>query len=237
MTVVAIFDLDNTIVRGSSLFHFGVYLARARLINPVQVIRHVGIECAYAHNGGEREGMPSKIAGRVLRLVAGRSQALIRSHAEEFARHHLRESLLPSTLAEIMAFQFRGIPVHIASASPQELVEAIAGELGVAGAIGTIAEVRQGRYTGELASPIAHGMEKALRAQELLKSLGVHPHACWAFSDSINDLPLLASVGHPVAVNPDRTLRRLAEVNDWPVLPGSGGRHRPASHRNLVALR
>jgi len=233
---MAIFDLDNTIVRGSTLFHFGRYLARARVINPVQVARHVGMECAYAHRG-EREGVPDRVAKRMLRLVAGRPQDLLRSHAEQFARERLREHLFASTLAEIMSFQFRRIPVVIATASPQELADAVASELGLAGAIGTLAEVVEGRYTGALASPIAHGLDKAVRVQQLLGSMGVDPHECWAYSDSVNDLPLLAGVGHPVAVNPDRILRRLARVNDWPVLPGSGRSVRPARRTRIEALR
>lgn len=227
VSAAAIFDLDNTLVRGSSLFHFGVHLSRKRFISPIHVMRHVGHELAYVHRRGEREGLPSKLAERMLRLVEGRSQSALTMQARAFVGLHLRDHLFASTLAEVMAFQFRGVPVFLATASPQELADEIARELGLAGAIGTVAEVRDDLYTGRLATPIAHGMQKASRVRELMAERGYDAHDCWAYSDSVNDLPLLACVGHPVAVNPDRTLKRLAQLNDWRILPGSGTRHRP----------
>ena len=228
MATAAIFDLDNTLVRGSSLFHFGVYLSRTGVINPVHVLRHVAREVAYVRQGGERAGIPADLSRRMLLLVRGRSQSAMRVYAKNFVGLHLREHLLASTLAELMAFQFRSIPVYLATASPQELADAIAHELGLAGAIGTVAEVREGKYTGMLESPIAHGAQKAIRVQALITERGWNARDCWAFTDSVNDLPLLTSVGHPVVVNPDRQLKRLAELNDWPVLPGSGSASRPA---------
>jgi len=226
MAGAAIFDLDNTLVRGSSLFHFGVYLSRVGVINPMHVMRHLGRELAYVRQGGEKSGVPGDLARRLLMLVRGRSQSALRAHAEAFVGLHLREHVLASTLAEVMAFQFRHIPVLLATASPQELADAIAVELGLAGAIGTVAEARKDRYTGLLASPIAHGMQKAVRVQALISERGWTAKECWAYTDSVNDLPLLASVGHPVVVNPDRHLTRLAELNRWPTLPGSGGTSR-----------
>ena len=236
VTAAAIFDLDNTLVRGSSMFHFGWYLSRMGVISPIHVLRHLGTELAYVHRGGEREGLPASLAERMLRLVEGRSQTQISAQARAFTDVHLREHLVASALAEVMAFQFRGIPVFLATASPQELADAIATELGLAGAIGTVAEVRNGVYTGELASPIAHGVQKACRVQRLIAERGWDPHDCWAFTDSINDLPLLACVGHPVAVNPDRHLKRLAQLNDWRILPGSGASDRPVRGLSRLAL-
>lgn len=236
MVAAAFFDLDNTLVRGSSLFHFGMYLSRAGVINPIHVLRHLSKQLLYVHQGGEREGMPTDIAKRMLQLVRGRSQSELRAHARTFVKLHLREQLVASALAEVMAFQFRGVPVVLATASPQDLADAIAAELGLAGAVGTIAEVRDGRYTGLLGSPIAHGLQKAHRVQELMAQQQWNAQDCWAFTDSVHDLPLLASVGHPVVVNPDRHLTRLAELNNWPILPGSGGASRPARTPSKVLL-
>ena len=236
VAAAAIFDLDNTLVRGSSLFHFGVHLSRNGVINPVHVLRHLGAELCFEHRGGERENMPANLAGRMLRLVEGRAQSDIRDHATNFASHHLRQHLLASVLAEVMAFQFRGIPVFLATASPQELADAIARELGMTGAVGTVAEVRGGRYTGKLDSPIAHGSQKASRVRALIAEHGWDPRDCWAFTDSVNDLPLLACVGHPIAVNPDRHLKKLAQLNDWQILPGSGAPDRRPRASSKQAL-
>ena len=236
MAAAAIFDLDNTLVRGSSLFHFGVYLGRTGVINPMHVLRHVGKELAYVRQGGERAGVPADLSRRMLHLVRGRSQTAMRAYAKAFVGAHLSEHLFASTLAEVMAFQFRAVPVYLATASPQELADAIAAELGLTGAIGTLAEVREDKYTGLLESPITHGVQKASRVQAMLAEQGLSAGDCWAFTDSVNDLPLLTSVGHPVVVNPDRYLRRLAELNDWPVLPGSGSASRPARARTNAPL-
>lgn len=237
VTAAAIFDLDNTLVRGSSLFHFGIYLTRVGAINPFHVLRHMGSELAYVRQGGERGGTPAELAKRILQIARGRSESEMRAHASAFVGRHLREHLIASALAEVMAFQFRKVPVFLATASPQGLAEAIAAELGLAGAIGTVAEVRDGKYTGLLASPVAHGPQKASRVQALMADRDFVSADCWAFTDSINDLPLLASVGHAVAVNPDRQLRRLAVLNEWRILPGSGSAPRPVRARVKESLR
>jgi phosphoserine phosphatase len=92
------------------------------------------------------------------------------------------------------------------------------------GALGTVSETVDGIYTGRLEQPIAHGAEKAVRVRELLAGIGAEPEQCWAFSDSVNDLPMLAMMGHPVAVNPDRALMQIAQQNDWQVISSESGR-------------
>lgn len=236
MAAAAFFDLDDTLVRGSALFHFGVHLSRAGVINPIHVLRHLGNQLSYVPQRRDRDGLPADLARRILHMARGRSQTQLCAYARTFVALHLREQLVASALAEVMAFQFRGVPVYLVTASPQDLAEAIATELGLAGAIGTIAEVRDGRYTGLLASPIAHGLQKACRVQAVIADNGWSAQDCWAFSDSVSDLPLLACVGHPVVVNPDRHLKRLAELNDWPILPGSGSVIRPVRTQSTVPL-
>jgi HAD superfamily hydrolase (TIGR01490 family) len=107
----------------------------------------------------------------------------------------------------------RGEPVYIVSATLQEIVQVIADDLGFDGALGTICEVEGGKYTGRATRPL-HAENKARCIRELDYDLA----ASTAYSDSHTDLPFLEAVGHPVAVNPDRKLRRIASQRGWPVL-------------------
>ena len=218
MTSVAVFDLDNTLIRGSSLFHFGWLLVRRRLISPLEVMRYAVTEFTYVRRTSEREGLPGQLAEKILSLVKGASQEELMRLAGDFASTTLRSHIVEDVLKEVRNFQKLGVPCYLATASPQELAQAIADELGMQGALGTQSQVYQGHYTGHLASPICHGPEKAWRVQHLMERKGYEKTMAWAFSDSINDLPLLALVGHPVVVNADKALRQIAHLNSWPVL-------------------
>jgi HAD superfamily hydrolase (TIGR01490 family) len=111
----------------------------------------------------------------------------------------------------------RGERVYVVSGSLQEIVEHVATDLGFDGAIGSLCEIVDGRYTGRPLR-IALGEEKAVALRELAAREGYDLAACTAYSDSISDLPFLETVGHPVAVNPDPALRRTARARGWPVL-------------------
>src|SRR5581483_5625682 len=124
----------------------------------------------------------------------------------------------------------RGEPVYIVSASLQEIVEGIAEELGFDGALGTVCEVRDGAYTGKALRAL-HAENKAECVRDLAASHGYDLDECTAYSDSHTDLPFLEAVGHPVAVNPDRELRRIAADRGWPVLEFSGRAYPHARRR------
>jgi len=221
MAFAAVFDLDNTLVQGSSLFHFGKELARRRFIGPRSVLRYARAEFDYVRNRSEREGMPADVASRVLEMVAGRHQADLMELADDFVARRLPRYFVPEVVDRLGHFAKLGIPTYIATASPQELADSIARSLGATAAIGTHAETVGGMYTGRLARPITHGAEKAERVRRLLVEAEIDFQQSWAFSDSINDLPLLAMMGNPVAVRPDRALKRIAELNSWQVITPS----------------
>jgi HAD superfamily hydrolase (TIGR01490 family) len=119
---------------------------------------------------------------------------------------------------QVAGFRRSGFTTVLATASPQELADAIAARLGMSAAIGTVSEVRDGVYTGCSSGPIAHGSAKSWRVQALLDARGLDARTSWAFSDSVNDLPLLSLVGNPVATNPDQELAEIARLNGWRVL-------------------
>jgi HAD superfamily hydrolase (TIGR01490 family) len=111
----------------------------------------------------------------------------------------------------------QGEPSYIVSAALQEVVDAIADDLGFDGALGTICEVEDGAYTGRSIRSL-HGENKAAAVRELAEAAEIDLAASTAYSDSHTDLPFLEVVGNPVAVNPDRELRRVAAARGWPVL-------------------
>lgn len=226
---VAIVDLDNTLIRGSYLFHFGVTLVRRRMLSPRPLLPFLFDELRYVHQRDERAGMPQRISECVLGLVRGQDQADLMTMCRRFVAASLDRVVVREVLDAIVDLQDLGIPVYIATASPQELADAVADQLGLAGAIGTVSEVNGGRYTGHLASPIAHGAEKLRRVTDLFHSIGADPTLSWAFSDSVNDLALLESVGWPVAVNADSRLREIAAANSWLVIDSASPGRPPGS--------
>ena len=128
--------------------------------------------------------------------------------------------LAPTVLSRLRAHQDRGEPVYVLTASPDYVAAPAVRALGVTAVLGTTMEVApNGRLTGGIDGPIFEGEEKAGAARRLAAEHGVDLDDCWAYSDSIADLPLLALVGHPVAVQPDRELRAVAEARGWEVLP------------------
>jgi HAD superfamily hydrolase (TIGR01490 family) len=124
----------------------------------------------------------------------------------------------PQMLQIAFAHQDAGRPVYICTAASQELAELLARVLTLDGALGTRMAVADGRYTGELAGPMAYRQGKAQAVRELAEQEGLDLAQSWAYSDSESDLPMLCAVGHPVAVNPDAPLARVAREEGWEVI-------------------
>ena len=177
-------------------------------------------------------------AWQVLFMLRGASHEAVRAAAEEgllvlkgWKPEQLRDLvaesfetvLRPLVYAEsldlVRRHRDRGEPVYIVSATLQEIVDAIADDLGFDGALGTVCEVVDGTYTGKAVRAL-HAENKAACIRDLDHDLA----ASTAYSDSHTDLPFLEAVGHPVAVNPDRALRRIANERGWPILEFRGTR-------------
>jgi HAD superfamily hydrolase (TIGR01490 family) len=129
----------------------------------------------------------------------------------------LKPLLAPEVVDAAHGYRAQGHRVYIVSAALQEIVDALVADLGLDGGIGTVCEVVDGSYTGRALRPL-HGKAKAEALRELAASEGLDLAASTAYSDSHSDLPFLEAVGHPVAVSPDRALRRVAQERGWPVL-------------------
>jgi HAD superfamily hydrolase (TIGR01490 family) len=160
----------------------------------------------------------TKSRDSTLEFVKGRSQQELMSWGREIAE----DSILPRVYSDIVqvidGHKERGDLTFLVTAAPIELADTLARHLKMTGAIATISEVDDfGRYTGRLVGGVMHGPEKAKAVAEAAAKHSLDLAECAAYSDSMNDLPLLESVGYPHAVNPEGELRRIAFARGWPI--------------------
>jgi HAD superfamily hydrolase (TIGR01490 family) len=152
-----------------------------------------------------------------LMLLRGFTPRQIQELVAESLEPVLKPLVYDEPLALVARHRERGEPSYIVSAALQEVVDVMAEHLGFDGALGTVCQVEDGAYTGRGIRSL-HGDNKAIAVRELAAQEQIDLDASTAYSDSHTDLPFLEAVGHPVAVNPDRELRRLAAERGWPVL-------------------
>lgn len=212
----AFFDLDKTVIARASMVAFGRPFYREGLISRRHVLRALYGQLVYMHLGASEQKL-ARIRASVLRLTQGWEQARVR----RIVRETLDEVIEPIVYAEaaelIGEHKAAGRRVFIVSASPEELVQPLADYLGVRETIASRAQVDEhGRYTGTMAF-YAYGPRKAEAMREIAEREGVDLAASYAYSDSYTDAPMLEAVGHPVAVNPDRMLLKLARERGWEV--------------------
>ncbi|OLT14004.1 inhibition of morphological differentiation protein [Pseudonocardia sp. CNS-139] len=212
----AFFDLDKTIIAGSSALAFSRPFRRQGLINRRAVLRSAYAQLLVVLAGADAATMEQLRRG-ITALCTGWDVAQIRSIVAE-TLHDIVEPLVYAEATELIAeHRDNGDEVVVLSASGMEVVEPIAALVGADRCIATRMAVADGRYTGAI-DYYCYGEEKARAAREIAVERGYRLEDCRAYSDSITDLPLLEAVGHPTAVNPDRALRREAEQRGWPIL-------------------
>ena len=216
MPAAAFFDLDKTVIAKASMVAMGRPLYREGLVSRWLVLRALWGQLVYLWVGADEEKL-TRTRDSVLRLAAGWD----RDHVARIARDAIEEVLEPIVYAEalelIAEHHEAGRTVYLVSASPTEIVEPLGEHLGVDGCLATIAEVGDdGRYTGRVVR-YCYGEEKVVAMTELAAEAGLDLADSWAYSDSATDVPMLAAVGHPVAVNPDRELLRVARERGWAV--------------------
>ena len=216
MAAAAFFDLDRTLLRRSSALALAGSFRERGLISRWQMLRAAGWQLLFVARGASHEAVQRAAEGG-LRVLDGYPVEELRELVAEAMEPVLRPLVYPEPLRLVEEHHSRGERVYIVSATLQEIVEAIAEDLGFDGALGTICEVRDGRYTGRAVRAL-HAGAKAECLREVAAREGFDLAACTAYSDSHTDLPFLEAVGHPVAVNPDRALRRIAAERSWPVL-------------------
>jgi HAD superfamily hydrolase (TIGR01490 family) len=216
VAAAAFFDLDRTLLRRSSALALAGSFRERGLISRWQMLRAAGWQLLFVARGASHEAV-QRAAEDGLRILAGYTPDELRDLVAEALEPVLRPLVYAEPLRLVEQHHARGERVYIVSATLQEIVDAIAADLGFDGALGTICEVEDGHYTGRAVRSL-HADAKADCLREVAQDEGLDLAACTAYSDSHTDLPFLEAVGHPVAVNPDRALRRIAVDRGWPVL-------------------
>ena len=213
----AFFDVDNTLIQGSSLILLAQELAKRRYISPRELFPALVKQVKYRVSGSENADDIASGREQALSLVKGKSVAELQELCVDIVDRHMLTKAYESTV-ELGAMHIAaGQQVWLVSATPVQIGQALAERLGFTGALGTVAEEKDGVFTGRLVGDILHGPGKkhAVAALAALQQLDLE--RCTAYSDSINDLPMLEMVGSPVAINPDRQLRRHAAERGWAI--------------------
>lgn len=212
----AFFDLDRTLISGSSAFVLGIAAWRGKLVPTRQFARDALSAISFALAGADDDtsiGVRDRILGAVKDV---RIDDLVALNADIVPR--LIDRVRPESLRLIEQHRQAGRATYIVSASPVELVEPLAQALGMTAGIGTRSRIVEGRYTGELEGPFCYAEGKVEAITAIAQAEGFDLDRCWAYSDSASDLPMLRAAGHPVAVNPDARLAREAAIEGWPVV-------------------
>ena len=212
----AFFDVDNTILRGSSSFLFGKSAFERKFFSRKDFWRFAWHQFVFIWKG-ENNTKLSALKDRALALVEGQLVSDLQILVDEVYDKHIKLKLWPETVRLAKDHIKQGREVWLVTAAPQELGDVIAHELGLTGAIGTKVERRNGILTGKLVGKPIHGPQKRKAILALAKDRNLSLKRSYAYSDSQNDLPMLTAVGHPVAVNPDKILTRYAKAADWPI--------------------
>ena len=212
----AFFDLDKTVIATPSMVAFGGPLRRAGMINRRLMVRALWSGLLFHYLGADEERM-REFRESALRITRGWDQALIRALVADTLADVVEPIVYDEALTLIRRHQAAGHRVVLISASPEEIVAPLGDYLGIDETIASRARIDDdGRYTGEVEF-YTYGPYKAEAVEAIAQRDGLDLDDCWAYSDSATDLPLLRAVGHPVVVNPDRALARVARDEGWPV--------------------
>lgn len=213
---VAFFDVDNTLLRGASLYYFGKGAFRHGFIGLWDILVFGWQQMRFTAVGENRAHLMS-VRERALGLLSGHTVAEIEALANEVVDNDILPRIAPEALQWARDHQAMGHQVWLVTATPAEVAEKLAERLEFDGAIGTRLANFEGVYTGELDGHVMHGERKVTAVKSVAAAAGADLADCWAYSDSRNDIPMLNLVGHAVAVNPDRGLTRYATTKGWPV--------------------
>ena len=217
LTAAAFFDVDNTLVQGSSLVHFGRGLAARKYFTYRDVLGFVYAQAKFQVLGKENSNDVAAGRRKALAFIEGRPTAELMQLGEEVFDEIIAEKIWEGTRDLAQMHLDAGQQVWLVTATPYELAITIARRLGLTGALGTVAESEHGVFTGRLVGEILHGPGKAHAVRSLAIREGLNLRRCTAYSDSYNDVPLLSLVGTAVAINPDAALRDYARKRGWEI--------------------
>jgi HAD superfamily hydrolase (TIGR01490 family) len=220
----AFFDVDNTLMRGASIYHFARGLAARKMFGARDLARMTWGQAYFRLRGAENSEHIDAARQAALAFVAGHNVTDIVRLGEEIYDDTMADRIWAGTRELTQRHLRAGQRVWLVTATPVELASILSRRLGLTGALGTVAETRDGVYTGRLVGGLLHGEAKAAAIQALAAREGLDLARCSAYSDSLNDMPMLTLVGHPNAVNPDLGLRAEARIRGWPIYDFRSGR-------------
>jgi HAD superfamily hydrolase (TIGR01490 family) len=224
LTAAAFFDVDNTMMMGASIFHFARGLAARKYFTTSDLASFAWRQVKFRVAGKESHDNIQSSREQALSFVAGRSVEQLIQLGEEIYDDLMADRIWSGTRALAQMHLDAGQRVWLVTATPVELAQIIARRLGLTGALGTVAEHDEGVYTGRLVGDMLHGRAKAHAVRALAAREGLDLRRCTAYSDSINDVPMLSVVGTAVAVNPDAGLRDEARGRGWEIRDFRTGR-------------
>jgi HAD superfamily hydrolase (TIGR01490 family) len=240
-SAAAFFDVDNTMMQGASIYHFARGMAARRYFTAGDLLRFGWRQLRFRILAAEHAGDMSDAKQLALAFVEGWKVEDLERLCEEIFDERMADRIWSGTRALAQLHLDAGRRVWLVTAAPIELARIIANRLGLTGALGTVAEIQDGVYTGRLVGDLLHGPAKADAIRALTAAEGLDLTRCSAYSDSVNDTPMLSLVGHAVAVNPDAGLRREARRRGWEIRDFRSGRKAakvavPAAVGTVVAV-
>lgn len=212
----AFFDLDRTLIAGSSAFVFGAAAWRAGMMPTRDLLADARKAIAFRFSGASDE-KANAVRDRILEAIKGASVDELTALGDDVIPR-LLDDVRKESQGFIDLHTEAGRDTYVISASPIEIVATLAEKLGMTGAIATVAETVDNVYTGNLSEPFCYGAAKADAIRKIAAERGYNLALCYGYSDSVSDLPMLEVVGHPVAVNPDSGLEAVARGRGWPIV-------------------
>ena len=223
-TAAAFFDVDNTVMQGASIFHLARGLHRREFFTTREILGAAWKQMYFRVVGVEDPEHVAEARNSALSFIAGHTVAELEALGEEIFDEGMAHRIWPGTRALAQLHLDEGQRVWLVTAAPIEIARIIARRLGLTGALGTVSEHEDGVYTGRLVGDLLHGPAKAEAIKALAAREGLDLARCSAYSDSVNDLPMLSLVGDPCAINPDARLRAHARREGWRVRDYRTGR-------------
>ncbi len=212
----AFFDLDRTLMAGSSAYHFGRAAYKAGSLTRREIVSDAWQQIKFRLRGST-DATAQALRDRILESIAGNSVVELGRLSPEIMAGILPR-IYPQMLEEVRRHQDLGRKAYIATAAWKEVVDLLAATLQMDGCVSTVAEVEDGVYTGGLVGPFTYGEGKAQGIVELAAAEDIDLSASYAYSDSVSDLPMMRVVGNPIAVNPDAGLKAIAQEEDWEIM-------------------
>ncbi len=215
--LVAFFDVDNTLLRGSTLYLLGKGMYKRGFFTKKEISNYLFVNLIYRYTGVEDKNEINSITKAACNFIKGHKVEELEKMGKEIYDEFVSPALWSGTISLAQEHLANGVDVWLITASSQEFASHISKRLGFTGALGTKAKIENGVYTGELVGELLHGKAKALAAIDLANLQSYNLLESFAYSDSHHDLPLLQSVGNPAVINPDATLRVFAGKKNWPI--------------------